>query len=83
MLEEVSEHLYAVDRMLFHITSNPAVRRAAGVRLGRVSLVPENDRSFGEESEPMMRRWCERAGLPYLGRADIGHDAHNKVVPFG
>ena len=83
MLEEVSEHLYAIDRMLFHITSNPAVRRCAGLRLGRVSLVPENDRPFGEESDPMIRRWCDRAGIPYLGRADIGHDAQNKVVPFG
>ena len=24
-----------------------------------------------------------RAGIPYLGRADIGHDIENKVVPFG
>ena len=23
------------------------------------------------------------SGIPYLGRADIGHDADNKVVPFG
>lgn len=82
MLEEVAEHLYAVDRYLFHITSSPAVRRCAGVRLGRVSQVPENDRPFGEEAEPMMRRWCARAGLTYLGRADIGHDAQNTVVPF-
>lgn len=83
MLEEVSEHLYAIDRMLFHITSSLAVRRVAGVRLGRVSQVPQNDRPFGEAAEPMMRRWCERAGLAFLGRADIGHDGTNKVVPFG
>ena len=25
----------------------------------------------------------ERAGIPFLGLADIGHDAGNKVVPFG
>ena len=29
------------------------------------------------------RFWCERYGIPYLGRADIGHDSANKVVPFG
>ena len=27
--------------------------------------------------------WCERAGIPFIGTADIGHDAANKVVPFG
>ena len=83
MLEEVSEHLYAIDRFLFHITSSPAVRTVAGVRLGRVSQIPENDRPFGEDAEPMVRRWCARAGLAFLGRADIGHDAENKVVAFG
>ena len=25
----------------------------------------------------------DAAGIAYLGRADIGHDAGNRVVPFG
>lgn len=83
MLEEVSEHLYRIDRFLFQITSTPSVRKAAGVRLGRILDVPENDRPFGEAPLAMIRRWCDRAGLPFLGEADIGHDGANKVVPFG
>jgi muramoyltetrapeptide carboxypeptidase len=83
MLEEVAEHLYRIDRSLFHITSNPAIRRVAGIRLGRCSLIPSNDPEFGESEEEIVARWCERSGIPYLGRADIGHDADNKVVPFG
>lgn len=83
MLEDVSEYLYAIDRALFHITSSPNVRRASGVMLGRVSDVPENDTPFGEEPEDMVRRWCDKAGLTYLGRADIGHDPDNRIVPFG
>ncbi|HEX8214548.1 MAG TPA: LD-carboxypeptidase [Allosphingosinicella sp.] len=83
MLEDVSEHLYRTDRSMFHITSNPGVRKAAGIRLGRCTEVPENDPAFGETEEEIVRHWCERSGIPYLGRADIGHDADNKVVPFG
>ena len=83
MLEEVSEHSYRTDRALFHITSNPAVRAVAGIRIGRCSLVPENDPDFGETEEEIVRYWCGRAGIAYLGDADIGHDAANKVVPFG
>jgi muramoyltetrapeptide carboxypeptidase len=83
MLEEVSEHMYRIDRSLFHITANPGVRRVAGVRLGRCSLIPPNDPDFGLDEEAVCRHWCDRAGIPYLGRADIGHDAGNKVVPFG
>jgi muramoyltetrapeptide carboxypeptidase len=83
LLEDVSEHMYRTDRAMFHITSNPEVRRVAGIRLGRCSEVPPNDPDFGETEEEVFRFWCDRAGIPYLGRADIGHDAGNKVVPFG
>ena len=83
MIEDVSEYHYAIDRALFHISSSPNVRRASGIMLGRISDVPENDTPFGEEPEAMVRRWCDRAGLPYLGRADIGHDPDNRIVPFG
>jgi len=83
MVEEVAEHLYAIDRALCHITSNANVRKAAGLMLGRCSMIPENDRPFGETEEEIARHWCAVAGIPYLGRADIGHDAENKIVPFG
>ena len=81
MVEEVSEHLYAVDRLFFHITAHLA--GIAGLRLGRVSDVPENDRPFGAEPEEIARFWCERHAIPFLGLADIGHDAANRIVPFG
>ena len=58
-----------------------APSRASGS--GGVSDVPDNDPDFGEDAEEVVRFWCERAGIPYLGRADIGHDSANKVVPFG
>ena len=83
MLEEVSEALYRIDRSLFHITSNPDIRKVAGIRLGRCSLIPENDPDFGMDAEAVARVWCERSGIPFLGPADIGHDAQNRLVPFG
>ena len=81
LVEEVAEHLYAVDRLFFHITQH--LRGVAGIRLGRVSAVPENDRPFGSDAEEIARYWCAKTGIPYLGRADIGHDAENAIVPFG
>lgn len=83
MLEDVSEHMYRTDRSLFHITGNDRVRQVAGIRLGRCTEVPENDPDFGASEEEVFLHWCRRSGIPYLGRADIGHDAGNKVVPFG
>jgi muramoyltetrapeptide carboxypeptidase len=83
MLEEVSEHLYAVDRAFQHITSNSEMRKVAGIKLGRCNDIPDNDRPFGATEEEIAQHWCTASGIPYLGRADIGHDAENKIVPFG
>ena len=80
-IEEVAEYEYAVDRMLFHVTQHlPGI---AGLRLGEITKVPVNDRPFGADVETIVRDWCGRAGLAYLGRARIGHSSDNHVVPFG
>ena len=83
MVEEVSEYLYAFDRAMGNVTSYFAGKGLAGIRLGRVTDIPENDRPFGEDAEAITRRYCADAGIIYLGRAGIGHDADNKIVPFG
>jgi len=83
MLEDVSEHMYRIDRTLFHITTTPAIRKVAGIKLGRCSDIPPNAPDFSQSEEDVARHWCAMSGIAYLGRADIGHDIENKVVPFG
>jgi muramoyltetrapeptide carboxypeptidase len=83
MLEDIGEYLYRLDRALFSITSSANIRRVKGIKLGRVSEVVENDKPFGAGEEEIARYWCAKTGIAYLGRADIGHDVENKVVPFG
>jgi muramoyltetrapeptide carboxypeptidase len=83
LLEEVAEYLYRTDRDLAQIVQHPSIRGVRGIGLGRLSQIPDNHPDFGTEPEQVVSFWCERAGIPLLGRADIGHDADNKVVPFG
>ena len=83
MLEEVAEAMYRIDRALFQITSNDAMRGIAGIMLGRCSAIPANEPDFQKTEEEVARHWCGLSGIPYLGRADIGHDVDNKIVPFG
>jgi muramoyltetrapeptide carboxypeptidase len=83
MLEEVGEAMYRIDRLLFHITSNVEIRSVTGIMLGRCSDITPNEPDFGTNEEEVARYWCARSGIAWLGRADIGHDADNKVVPFG
>ncbi|WOE76615.1 LD-carboxypeptidase [Alterisphingorhabdus coralli] len=83
VLEEVDEHLYAIDRAFFAVTNALAGKGLKGIALGRVSGVPENDIDFVMTAEEIAQSWCARSGIAYAGRMDIGHDADNKVVPFG
>jgi muramoyltetrapeptide carboxypeptidase len=82
LLEDVGEHLYRIDRSMFHITASPNIRKARRLRLGRVSEVLPNDPDFGGDEMAIVKQWCARSGIAFGGRADIGHDAQNRVVPF-
>ena len=57
--------------------------RSARLRLGRVGDISRNDPDFGaRRSRRSSRIGARRSGIAYGGRADIGHDARNRVVPF-
>jgi len=83
LVEEVSEHHYRIDRLMFHITGSANVRNVVELRLGNCSDIPANEPVWGSDEEAIVRDWCQRAGINYGGRAAIGHDAGNRVVPFG
>lgn len=83
LIEDVGEHHYRIDRTMFHVASSPNVRKVARLRLGRVGDIPGNDPDFGRDECAIVEDWCRRSGIAYGGRADIGHDVQNRVVPFG
>lgn len=83
IVEEVSEPLYRIDRMLFQLGHATQLKGIAGLKLGQVTDVQANDPPFAETPEQMVTRWAAVMGVPYLGRAEVGHFRDNRVVPFG
>jgi muramoyltetrapeptide carboxypeptidase len=83
LIEDVGEQLYRIDRTMFHVTASPNVRRVSRLRLGRVSDILANDPEFSGDEAAIVEEWCTRAGINFGRLADIGHDAGNRVVPFG
>ncbi len=83
IVEEVAEYMYRIDRCFHQLSASPIAAQLKGLMLGRCSAVPDNDPAFVMDEEAVATHWCQRAGIPYLGRADIGHDADNKVIAFG
>jgi muramoyltetrapeptide carboxypeptidase len=82
LIEEVGEQLYRIDRAMFHVTGSANVRRVVRLRLGRVTGIIPNEPEFAAGELVIVEDWCRRSGIPFGGRADIGHDARNRVVPF-
>ena len=82
LVEDVHEHHYRIDRTMFHVTASANVRKVSRLRLGRVGDIPRNDPDFGLDEAAIVEEWCKRSGIPFGGRADIGHDVFNRVVPF-
>lgn len=83
IIEEVSEAMYSIDRMMFTMANATQLKGIAGLRLGEVTAVKENVPAFGETLDYMMIRWSRDMGVPYLGRARVGHTQDNHIVPFG
>ena len=83
LIEDVSEQLYRIDRTMFHVAASPNVRRVRRLRLGRVGDIIPNEPEFAVDEAAIVEDWCARSGITFGGRADIGHDAQNRVVPFG
>jgi len=83
LIEEVSEQMYRIDRNFAHLAGTALFQRIGGLRLGRCTRIIPNQPDFLLTEEEIARHWCDRAGTPYRGRADIAHDSANKVVPFG
>ena len=82
LIEDVHEHHYRIDRTMFHVTASANVRKVSRLRLGRVGDIPRNDPDFGLDEAAIVEEWSKRSGIPFGGRADIGHDVFNRVVPF-
>lgn len=82
LIEDIGEHLYRIDRSMFHVTTTTGIRKVRRIRLGRIADILPNDPDFGRDEASIVEEWCARSGIAYGGRADVGHDAANRIVPF-
>ena len=83
IIEDLGEAMYRIDRMLFQMAGAIQLKGIAGVRLGAITDIKPNVPEWGETIDVMIKRWCGDLGVPYLGRAEIGHTQTNRIVPFG
>jgi muramoyltetrapeptide carboxypeptidase len=78
IVEDVSEHLYSIDRMFFQLSAWPGINEIAAIGLGKFTNVPDNDAPFGETVEEMARRWFASRGVKVISGFQVGHMANNR-----
>jgi muramoyltetrapeptide carboxypeptidase len=82
-MEEVGEDLYRIDRMLAHLRLIGALRRLAGVAVGRLTEM----RRFGADGalgvDEVLGDYLEPLGIPVAYGGPIGHLDAQWTVPLG
>jgi muramoyltetrapeptide carboxypeptidase len=82
-LEDVHEAVYRIDRMLAQLRLSGALRRLAGVIIGRITEIP---RQAGDDAFGLAGLWQEyfgSLGIPVASGFPIGHIDSQWTLPIG
>ena len=83
LIEEISEYLYAFDRAMFHLSGNLEAHGLAGIKLGRIGDIPENDRPFGEGAGTLLGDGATAPISPIWGKRTLGTMPTTKSCHLG
>ena len=83
VLEDVSEQVYRIDRMLTQLRLSGAFDRLAGLAFGSFTEIPDDTANAERSLEPVLREFAERVGVPAVMNFPIGHVPDHLTVPLG
>lgn len=82
-LEDVGEDLYRVDRMLAHLRLIGALRRLAGVMIGRFTNLERSGRDGALGFDEVLSSYFGALGIPVAYGFPIGHIDAQWTLPLG
>ena len=83
VLEDVNEAVYRVDRMLTQLHLSGALSRCRGIVLGGFTEIPPEPGDAERPIESVLQELADRAGVPCIANAPIGHLPEQWSVPLG
>jgi muramoyltetrapeptide carboxypeptidase len=83
LIEEVEEYLYKIDRMMVHLKRGGKLNGLAGVIVGYMTKMLDNDIPFGKDANEIIRDHVHDMNIPVCFGFPSGHEADNLAVPFG
>lgn len=83
VLEDVSETVYRIDRMLTQLRSNGAFARLKAIAFGGFTEIPEDPNNADRPVDRVLREFAEAAKLPCVMNFPIGHVPDHVTLPLG
>jgi muramoyltetrapeptide carboxypeptidase len=83
VLEDVSEQVYRIDRMLTQLCLSGALDRLAGIAFGNFTDIPDDASNAERGLEHVLRQFAENVGVPAVMNFPIGHVPDHLTVPLG
>ncbi len=82
-IEDVGEHVYAIDRMMWAFQKSNKLNKLAGLIVGGLTNIKDTDTPFGESVESVILERVDQLDIPVCFNFPAGHITDNRAIIFG
>lgn len=82
-LEDISEYLYNIDRMMIQLKRSGKLQNLAGLIVGSFSDCRDNDVPFGKTANEIIQEAVADYDFPVCYGFPVGHEVNNWAMPCG
>ncbi len=82
-IEEVGEHLYRIDRMMWALRRAGKLEHLAGLIVGGMTGIPDSPDEFGQDAFGIIREHIEAYDFPACFGFPAGHQEDNRALVLG
>lgn len=82
-IEDIGEHLYQIDRMLYNLKRSGQLKGLKGLVVGSFTDVEDTERPFGQSLEEIIWDKVAEYGYPVCFNVPCGHQYDNRALRLG
>jgi muramoyltetrapeptide carboxypeptidase len=82
-IEDLDEYLYHIDRMLQNLKRNGMLDQLAGLIVGGMTQMHDNDIPFGKSAKEIILSICSEFNYPVVFNFPAGHVSDNRALILG
>lgn len=82
-IEDISEYIYNVDRMMYQLKRSGKLKNLAGLIVGKFTEMKDTDRTFGQTAEEVIRDTVKEFDYPVCFNFPVSHEKENYALKIG